>query len=66
MPSSEAAIIAEARRVARIQQRIVRLNRELREAKAELKLAKKNLKALASETRDPFKQSPPLRGFDEV
>jgi len=66
VPTHEAALIAEARRVARLQSKRLRLRRELREAEAELRTARKNLKALAAAGRDPFDQSPPLRGFGEA
>lgn len=67
MPTHEAALIAEARRVTRAQARIKRLNRELLEAKAELKTANKNLRALARGTKaDPFDQTPPIKGLDTV
>jgi hypothetical protein len=65
MPTTESAIIAEARRVARLQRKITALNRQLTEAKSELRTAKKNLKALASGTQDPFNQTPPMRVFGE-
>jgi ribosomal protein L10 len=66
MPTNEAAIVAEARRVARIQARMRTLRRELRTCSGELRVAKKNLRALASSTRDPFEQAPPLRMFGET
>ncbi|PYR90187.1 MAG: hypothetical protein DMF84_22095 [Acidobacteria bacterium] len=65
MPTHEAAIVAEARRVARLQERQRRFRRELKACAAELKTAKKNLRVLASAARDPFEQSPPLRVFGE-
>lgn len=65
MPSYEAAIIAAARRVARAQAKCRRLRRELAETQTELKHAKRDLRAIAGAARDPFTQSPPVRGFDE-
>ncbi len=65
MPTHEAAIVAEARRVARLQARKRKLAREMRVCVAELKMAKRNLRAMADRLGDPFDQAPPLRMFDE-
>lgn len=65
MPTTEAAIVNEARRVARLQAKARRLRRDLKDVAAELRLAKRNIKALASSTGDPFNQTPPLRMFGE-
>lgn len=65
MPTYEAAIIDAARRVARAQAKCRRLRRELSIEQQNLKHAKKDLRALAGAARDPFSQSPPVRGFDE-
>lgn len=65
MPSHEAALVAAARRVSICQSKRARLRRELKEVDAELAMAKKQLRALASSTRDPFDQAPPLRIFSE-
>lgn len=65
MPKIDAALVIEARRVARLQRRQTEARRQLKAIAAELKLAKKNLSALAASTSDPFQQSPPLRLFGE-
>jgi hypothetical protein len=65
MPTFESSIVAEARRVARLQARQRTLRRQLRDVGKELRLAKKNLRALAGAKNDPFEQSQPLRGFGE-
>jgi vacuolar-type H+-ATPase subunit D/Vma8 len=65
MPSTEAALVAAARRVSLLQSKRARLRRELREVDAELRLAKRQLRALVSNVRDPFDQAPPLRMFGE-
>ncbi len=65
MPTFEATIVSEARRVARLQARCRQLRRDLKDASAELKHAKKMLRSLAQSTRDPFEQAPPLRVFGE-
>jgi len=67
MPSHEAALISEARRVARLQRKLTALRRQVKEVQGELRLAKKNLKVLASAASpDPFDQSPPMRVFGET
>ena len=65
MPSFESQLIAEARRVARAQNKCKRLRKELKLAAQELRQAKRDLKKLSDAARDPFNQSPPLREFGE-
>lgn len=65
MPTHETSIVAEARRVARLQARKRQLRRDLKTIDKELKLAQKNLRALARVAVDPFEQVPPLRMFGE-
>ena len=66
MPTHEAALIAEARRLTRLQQKRSRLRRDLKAIEAEIKTARKNLRALAQNGRDPFEQTPPLKAFGEA
>jgi hypothetical protein len=65
MPTHEGALIAEARRVTRLQAKLTRLRREQRSVQAELRQARKNLRALAQSKADPFDQAPPIKGFGE-
>ena len=65
MPTYEAQLIAEARRVARAQAKCKRLRADLKAAAAELRHAKRDLRKVADAARDPFNQAPPVRGFDE-
>lgn len=53
MPSHEAALVAEARRLARAQLKRLALRRQLREVDGEIKAAKKNLRALTERMTDP-------------
>jgi len=64
MPTHTSALVAEARRLARLQLKLRKLKHEEKVVQAEIKLVKKNLRALA--TRDPFDQSPPLKTFGET
>lgn len=62
MPTHEAALIQEARRLTRLQAKRTRLRRELKDVEAEIKLARKNLRALAAPKGG--ENFPPIRGFD--
>jgi hypothetical protein len=67
MPTYEVQLMTEAKRVARLSRRCSQLRRDLKTATKELRHAKKSLRALAaSAARDPFDQSPPIRGIDHV
>lgn len=65
MPTHEQALVAEARRIARLQHKQRRLKADLKAVATELKTARRNLKALAQRSTDPFEQTPPLRMFGE-
>lgn len=65
MPTFEAQLIAEARRVARAQAKCKRLRKELKLAAQELRQAQRDLRKVSASARDPFNQGPPLREFGE-
>ena len=66
MPTYEVQLMTEAKRVARLSRRCSQLRRDLKTATKELRHAKKTLRALAGAARDPFDQSPPIRGIDHA
>ena len=71
MPTHEAAILSEARRVARLMRARTALKRRLREVDDELRLARRNLRALVGRLQKPLDigtlehTTPPLHCFGE-
>ncbi len=64
MPTYEAAILVEARRVARLQRQARALKTKLKQVDAELRLAKRDLRKIIG-ARETVSQMPPLKAFGE-
>lgn len=67
MPTFEALVITEAKRVARLSRRASSLRKQLKDCEAELRLAKRTLRKVAAAVRsDPFDQTPPMRTLGDA